>query len=57
MIFNDIWQADMDGNGLMPLIKGVSDNEQNEEMGFVIVNTNPFPEGRNSNSTDRQAMY
>ncbi|MFC9539858.1 hypothetical protein ACFTQ7_08205 [Lysinibacillus sp. NPDC056959] len=54
MIFNDIWQADMKGNGLIPLIKGLSDNEKNEEMGYVIVNTNPFPEGRNSNSSDGQ---
>ncbi|MFI2130398.1 MULTISPECIES: hypothetical protein [Lysinibacillus] len=54
MIFNDIWQADMKGNGLIPLIKGLSDNEKNEETGYVIVNTNPFPEGRSSNSSDGQ---
>ncbi|MGH1053382.1 hypothetical protein [Bacillus cytotoxicus] len=54
MIFNEIWQADMNENGLIPLIKGVSDDEKSEERGYVIVNLNPFPEGSETNSRDRQ---
>ncbi|WP_164828036.1 hypothetical protein [Paenibacillus ehimensis] len=45
--FEEIWHADMNnGNGLLPLIKGVSDDEKNEQQGYVIVNQNPFPRGQ-----------
>ncbi|QDY85957.1 hypothetical protein FQU75_22910 [Paenibacillus polymyxa] len=42
MLFEEIWQADMDGNGVLPLIKGVSDSDRNDEKGYVIVDMDPF---------------
>lgn len=40
-IWQEIWDADMNENGLIPLIKGVSDNEANDCFGHVIVDTDP----------------
>ncbi|MNW28061.1 Endoribonuclease XendoU [compost metagenome] len=48
MPFNRIWNADMSGNGILPLIKGVSDSEREEDKGYVIVDMNPFPDGEAS---------
>ncbi len=42
MDFPKIWQADMEGNGLLPLIKGGSDAQKDPERGYVIVDMNPL---------------
>lgn len=44
MIFQQIWDADMKGNGVLPLIKGLSDHEKDTTQGFVIVDMNPIPD-------------
>ncbi|YBV93564.1 hypothetical protein M1D53_28970 (plasmid) [Bacillus sp. PK9-021] len=51
--YNDIWQEDMKQNGLIPLLKGTNDNEKDEEEGYVVV-LNPFPEGSEATSRDKQ---
>lgn len=38
-IWQEIWDADMRCNGLVPLIKDVSDYEADDSMGYVIVDT------------------
>ncbi|MEC2746479.1 hypothetical protein P9X02_32095, partial [Bacillus cereus] len=42
MPWNDIWQADMNENGVVPLVKGISDDERNDDEGYLIVDLNPF---------------
>lgn len=42
MDFAKIWQADMEGNGLLPLIMGGSDMQKDPQKGYVIVNVNPM---------------
>ncbi|QQZ60732.1 hypothetical protein JI735_30440 [Paenibacillus sonchi] len=42
MDFAKIWQADMEGNGLLPLIKGGSDTQKDPQKGYVIVDLNPL---------------
>jgi poly(U)-specific endoribonuclease len=42
MPWNEIWQADMNGNGIVPLVKGVSDDERNDDNGYLIVDLNPL---------------
>ncbi|KWX76741.1 hypothetical protein [Paenibacillus jilunlii] len=42
MDFAKIWQADMEGNGLLPLIKGGSDTQKDPQKGYVIVDMNPL---------------
>ncbi|MHA6530860.1 hypothetical protein [Paenibacillus sp. BAC0078] len=44
MIFNEIWEADMKSNGVLPLIKGVSEDQKKEDNGYVIVDMDPLPE-------------
>ncbi|MEW9579011.1 hypothetical protein U9K47_27405 [Bacillus toyonensis] len=41
MPWNDIWQADMNENGIVPLVKGISDEERNEDKGYLIVDLHP----------------
>lgn len=45
MIFQQIWEADMRGNGVKPLIKGMSDHQKDPNEGYVVVNMDPYPEG------------
>lgn len=42
MIWDSIWQADMKQNGLIPLIKGISDREKDIAQGYIVVDTAPF---------------
>lgn len=42
MPWNDIWQADMRGNGLQPYIKGVSEQEKDDTKGYIIVDLSPI---------------
>ncbi|WP_019909907.1 hypothetical protein [Paenibacillus sp. HW567] len=44
MIFHEIWEADMTSNGVLPLIKGVSEDPKKTDTGYVIVDMNPMPE-------------
>ncbi|WP_322535938.1 hypothetical protein [Bacillus altitudinis] len=44
MPWNDIWQADMNGSGLLPLIKNRSDKELNNSKGYIVVDLNPYEE-------------
>ncbi|MDY8022018.1 hypothetical protein [Paenibacillus polymyxa] len=44
MIFQQIWEADMKENGILPLIKGLSDNQKDSEQGYVIVDMDPTPD-------------
>ncbi|WP_379162214.1 hypothetical protein [Paenibacillus sp. sgz5001063] len=44
MIFTKIWQADMEGSGVMPLVKGLSDGQKDPHKGYVVVDMNPMPE-------------
>lgn len=40
----------MDGNGLVPLIKDLSDNEKGKQKGYVVVDLSPeFVPDRNRN--------
>ncbi|MGM1512427.1 hypothetical protein ACTFO4_25525 [Bacillus cereus group sp. MYBKT14-1] len=48
MSWNEIWQADMNENGIIPLIKGISENEKNEQTGFIIVDLNPISDTSDS---------
>ncbi|MBW4082885.1 hypothetical protein [Paenibacillus sp. S150] len=48
MTFFKIWQADMDNNGVIPLIKGLSENQKQPEKGYVIVDMNPMPDSGSS---------
>ncbi|MEK5141443.1 MULTISPECIES: hypothetical protein [Paenibacillus] len=42
MIFQQIWDADMKGNGILPLIDGLSDNKKDAAQGYVIVDMDPM---------------
>lgn len=42
MPWNEIWQADMNGNGIIPLIKGISEDEKNDQKGYLVVDLNPL---------------
>ncbi len=44
MIFQQIWEADMKGNGILPLIKGLSENQKDSEQCYVIVDMDPTPD-------------
>ncbi|MGG3871210.1 hypothetical protein [Brevibacillus laterosporus] len=41
MLWNKIWQADMANNGILPLIKNVSEDQKDDSKGYVIVDENP----------------
>ncbi|OKP95691.1 hypothetical protein [Paenibacillus sp. P46E] len=43
MIFAKIWQADMEGSGVIPLVKGLSDGQKDIHKGYVVVDMNPQP--------------
>ncbi|MGN4289697.1 hypothetical protein [Bacillus cereus group sp. MYBK87-2] len=42
MPWNEIWKADMEDSGLLPLIKGENENEGDESKGYLIVDTHPY---------------
>ncbi|ARJ25316.1 hypothetical protein [Bacillus mycoides] len=54
MPWNEIWQADMNENGIVPLVKGISDDEKNDDKGFLIVDLNPFENPSSNPSPNRQ---
>ncbi|WP_150273296.1 hypothetical protein [Paenibacillus tepidiphilus] len=51
---SEIWHADMKQNGLMPLIKDLSEHEAIPEEGYVVVDMNPFPTGNPEPRADQQ---
>ncbi len=44
MTFQKVWEADMKGNGILPLIRGLSEDQKNPDQGYVIVDMNPTPD-------------
>lgn len=56
MIFSQIWQADMDGNGLIPLIKDISEDLKDRDKGYVIVDLNPMPDSGTSNGSEENEI-
>ncbi|HSQ89718.1 hypothetical protein [Romboutsia sp.] len=43
-IYQEIWNSDLKNSGIKPLIEGLSDNQKNEEIGYIIVDLKPKPE-------------
>ncbi|PEM30913.1 hypothetical protein [Bacillus wiedmannii] len=42
MPWNEIWKADMEDSGLLPLIKGENENEVDPSKGYLVVDLNPY---------------
>lgn len=55
-IYQEIWNSDLKNSGIKPLIKGLSDNQKNEEVGYIVVDLNPKSEKvRGSNRKTRKS--
>ncbi|PEB50617.1 hypothetical protein CON65_14790 [Bacillus pseudomycoides] len=58
MPWNDIWQADMDDSGLLPLIKGENENEVEQSNGYLVVDLDPYgPSDRNHDPSSRNEVH
>ncbi|HDX9635599.1 TPA: hypothetical protein ROY20_003437 [Bacillus cereus] len=42
MPWNEIWKADMNDSGLLPLIRGENENEVEQSKGYLVVDLDPF---------------
>ncbi|WP_427052507.1 hypothetical protein [Paenibacillus sp. TC-CSREp1] len=56
MIFQQIWDADMNENGIFPLIDGLSDNKKNAAQGYVIVDMNPMPNEATTQGSEKDEI-
>lgn len=56
MIFQQIWEADMEGNGVIPLIDGLSDNKKEAAKGYVIVDMDPMPNEATTTGSEKDEI-
>ncbi|KQO18416.1 hypothetical protein [Paenibacillus sp. Leaf72] len=56
MTFQKIWEADMKENGILPLIKGLSDNQKDPAQGYVIVDMNPQPDEASTPGSEKNEI-
>jgi len=53
MPWNDIWQADMNESGLLPLIKKDRNNEIDDSKGYLIVDLNPYDHSKRDGDPEK----
>ncbi|MGL5353530.1 MAG: hypothetical protein ACRDA5_09425 [Clostridium sp.] len=42
-IYQEIWDCDLKNAGIIPLVKNVSDNKKDKEIGYIVIDLNPKP--------------